>query len=67
MLAIVIGFALVCFAVYFRCTLLMFLGKNSSCPSDVKYKIPMLVLNSAINPLAYAFFKRDIKRALQGK
>ena len=67
MLAIVVGFALVCFAVYFRCTLLMFLGKNSSCPSDVKYKIPMLVLNSAINPLAYAFFKRDIKRAVQGK
>ena len=27
----------------------------------------MSVLNSAINPLAYAFFKRDIKRALKGK
>ena len=27
----------------------------------------MLVLNSAINPLAYAFFKRDIKKALKGK
>ena len=26
------------------------------------YKIPFLVLNSAINPLAYAFFKRDIKK-----
>ena len=67
MLAIVVGFALACFAVYGHCTLLMFLGKHSSCPSDVKYKIPMLVLNSAINPLAYAFLKRDIKRALPGK
>ena len=26
------------------------------------YKIPLLVLNSAINPLAYAFLKRDIKK-----
>ena len=29
---------------------------------DENYKIPFLVLNSAINPLAYAFFKRDIKK-----
>jgi len=29
---------------------------------DENYKIPVLVLNSAINPLAYAFFKRDIER-----
>ena len=27
----------------------------------------MIVVNSAINPLAYAFFKRDIKRTLKGK
>ena len=26
----------------------------------------MFVLNSAINPLAYALFKRDIKRVLKG-
>ena len=29
---------------------------------DENYKIPVLVLNSAIIPLAYAFFKRDIKK-----
>ncbi|CAH3038279.1 unnamed protein product [Porites lobata] len=52
MLAVVVAFALASFATYLRCDFL---------------QIPMLVLNSAINPLAYAFFKRDIKRALKGK
>ena len=33
----------------------------ASC-NDVKYKIPILVSNSSINPLAYAFFKRDVKK-----
>ena len=73
MLAVVVGFALACFAIYLRCSFLhiKFLGNHTthhlSCESDFAYKIPMLVLNSAINPLAYAFFKRDIKRALKGK
>ncbi|XP_073228488.1 uncharacterized protein [Porites lutea] len=35
---------------------------TSSPCHDEDYKIPLLVLNSAINPLAYAFLKRDIKR-----
>ena len=29
---------------------------------DEQYKIPFLVLNSAINQLSYAFFKSDIKK-----
>ena len=33
----------------------------ASC-NDVKYTFPVLVLNSTINPLAYAFFKRDVKK-----
>ena len=33
----------------------------ASC-NDVKYKVPVLILSSAINPLAYAFFKRDVKK-----
>ena len=65
MLAIVVGFSLACFAVFLHCDLLKFLGKQDPCQSDSKYSIPMLVLNSAINPLAYAFFKRDIKTALR--
>ena len=32
---------------------------------DKEYKIPLLVLNSAINPVAYAFFKRDIKEEVE--
>ena len=28
---------------------------------DFRYKIPVLVLNSAVNPFAYAAFKRDLK------
>ena len=74
MLAVVVGFALACFATYLRCSFLHIkvLGNHTtqlhlSCKSDFAYKIPMIVLNSAINPLAYAFFKRDIKRALKGK
>ena len=65
MLAIVVGFSLACFAVFLHCDLLKFLGKQDPCQSDSKYSMPMLVLNSAINPLAYAFFKRDIKTALR--
>ena len=73
MLAVVVGFALSCYAIYLRCTFLHIkvLGNHTthhlSCKSDFAYKIPMALLNSAINPLAYAFFKRDIKRALKGK
>ena len=33
--------------------------------NDFKYKIPMLVLNSPVNPWAYAFFKRDIKKEIK--
>ena len=29
------------------------------------YSVPMLILNSAVNPLAYAFFKRDIKNEIK--
>ena len=72
MLAAVVGFALVCSAISMRCDFLQFCVNHppqhlTLCKSDFAYKIPMLDLNSAINPLAYAFFKRDIKRALKGK
>ena len=71
MLAVVVVFALACFATYLRCIFLQLSGNHTNphllCKSDLNFKIPMLVLNSAINPLAYAFFKRDIKKALKGK
>ena len=67
MMGIVIGVFLVCYGMYLRCGFLL-LFQNSTITSgsspckDENYKIPILVLNSAINPLAYAFFKRDIKK-----
>ena len=70
MMGLVIGVFLVCYGMYLRCGLLL-LFQNSTITSgsspckDENYKIPILVLNSAINPLAYAFFKRDIKKELK--
>ena len=62
MMGIVIGVFLVCYGIYLRCSFLILL---SSLCEDEQYKILVLVLNSAINPLAYAFFKRDIKKELK--
>ena len=60
MMGLVIGVFLVCYGIYLGCSFTV-LFHNTSC-KDNEYKIPVLVLNSAINPLAYAFFKRDIKK-----
>ena len=64
MMGLVIGVFLVCYGMYLRCSfLILFQTTITSSPcNDENYKIPVLVLNSAINPLAYAFFKRDIKK-----
>ena len=56
---IVSGFFLMYNALTIRCGFLQIL--NQRC-SDSTFKIPVLLLNSAVNPLAYALFKRDIKR-----
>ena len=42
------------------CSLLI-LPDNQSC-NDSYFKISLRVINSGINPIAYAFFKRDIKQ-----
>ena len=62
-MAIVIGLFLLCYGVYIRCSLVS-IFKLGVC-DDEEYKIPLLVLNSAINPVAYAFFKRDIKKEIK--
>lgn len=50
---------LICYLIHCRCA---FVALFFSLPcNDVEYKLPILILNSAINPWAYAFFKRDIK------
>ena len=48
------------YGIMMRCSLLL-LTDNQSC-NDSYFKIPLRVINSGINPIAYAFFKRDIKR-----
>ena len=61
MMAIVIGLFLICYGIFLRCSLVLLFNDPKIC-YDVQYKVPILVLNSAVNPLAYAIFKRDIKQ-----
>ena len=49
-----------CYGIMMRCSLLLLTGHK--CGNDFHYKIPLQVINSGINPIAYAFFKRDIKQ-----
>ena len=61
MMAVVIGLFLVCYAIALRCSLLCVSNPYETC-DDTEYKIPFLLLNSAANPIAYALYKRDIKK-----
>ena len=65
MMAIVISVFLVCYGFYLRCSIfVIFSDRYKFCP-DLEYKISLLTLNSAINPLAYSFFKRDINKEIR--
>ena len=61
MMTIVIGVFILGYGIALRCTFSHILNSDKPC-NDIHYKIPILVLNSAVNPLAYAIFKRDIKK-----
>ena len=62
-MVVVIVLFLLCYGFYIRCTL-AYIFKNGEC-NDEEYKILLLVLNSAINPEAYALFKRDIRKEIK--
>ena len=64
MMGIVISLFLLCYGIHFRCSVIFLVKGKTSC-NDTEYKIPVLVLNSAINPMAYSFFKRDINKELK--
>ncbi|KAJ7333594.1 hypothetical protein OS493_017136 [Desmophyllum pertusum] len=64
MMAVVISLFLVCYAIALRCTLICVLKLQETC-GDTEYKIILLLLNSAANPFAYAFYKRDIRNELR--
>ena len=48
-----------CYGIMMRCSLLMLTDQKCN---DFRYKIPLEVINSGINPIVYAFFKRDIQQ-----
>ena len=51
-----------CYGIMMRCSLLFLTGQPCN---DYNFKILLQVINSGINPIVYAFFKRDIKASLQ--
>ena len=61
MMAVVIGLFLILIGIALNCSFVHILNGDKPC-NDLHYKVPILVLNSAINPFAYAVFKRDIKK-----
>ena len=48
-----------CYGIMMRCSLLFLTGQSCN---DYSFKITLQVINSGINPIAYAFFKRDIQQ-----
>ena len=52
---------LICYGIFTRCSLLALTGHQCN---DFHYKVLLQVFNSGINPIAYAFFKRDIKKRM---
>ena len=62
---IVVGLFLVCYCLLIRCSILLLSFNFTKKCNDTEYKIPLLVLNSAINPLAYALLKRDVKKEVK--
>ena len=63
MMSIVLGIFVICYGIYLRCGFI-YIFSQKSC-NDFQYKTLVLVLNSGINPLAYAFFKRDLKKKMK--
>ncbi|XP_078378675.1 octopamine receptor beta-2R-like [Oculina patagonica] len=64
-MAIVIGVFLVCCGIQLRCGLMIVFNSNIDQLCNVLHlQVLVVVLNSAVNPLAYALFKRDIKKEL---
>ena len=59
-MGIVVGLFLLCYGIFIRCTIVSVVY-SANCEDD-EYKLPILVLNSAVNPLVYALLKRDIKK-----
>ena len=59
-MGIVVGLFLICYGIFIRCTIVHVV--YSAMCKDEAFKLPILVLNSAVNPFVYALLKRDIKK-----
>lgn len=65
-IATVVGLFLLCYAFFIRCSVMTIADGTSVDCGDDEYKIPLLLLNSAINPFVYALVgKKDIRRELK--
>lgn len=58
-LALVTCVFLSCYGLFMHCSLLSITGHQCE---DFHYKVPLQVMNSGINPIVYALFKRDIEQ-----
>ena len=56
----VVGLFLICYGIFIRCSIVHVV--YSAMCEDEAFKLPILVLNSAVNPFVYALLKRDIKK-----
>ena len=63
MMILVSGVFIVCYGIMLRCNFVLMFSKHFC--NDFKYKVPLQVINSAVNPVAYAFLKRDIKKEFE--
>ena len=57
-MGIVVSLFLLCYGIYIRCSI-VHVVYSANCEDD-EFKLPILVLNSAVNPFVYALLKRDI-------
>ena len=62
MMAVVVCMFLVCYGPFLPCSFEFIFSDLKVCIISLQHRILISVLNSAVNPLAYAFFKRDIKK-----
>ena len=58
-MGIVVALFLLCYGIYIRCSIFGVVYQSENC-EDVAFKIPILVLNSSVNPFVYALLKKDI-------
>ena len=62
MMTVVVCLFLVCYGLFLYCSFVYMFYYLAACIIGYHYRMLISILNSAVNPLAYAVFKRDIKK-----